>query len=62
MFIDDAFRIVAGREFHSAGPATSNILFPNWRFDLLTRKSPLEADRSPYLDFTAAHVVTEDDR
>ena len=62
MLIEEEFRIVAGKEFHSAGPATPNILFPNCRFALFTRKSPLEAERSPYLDSTAAHDVTKDDK
>ena len=55
----EEFRIVVGKEFHSAGPATSNILFPNCRFAPFIRKSPLEAERSLCLDSKAAHGVTK---
>ena len=40
---EEDLRIGSCREFHPAGPATSNILFPNCNFDLLTVvKSSLE--------------------
>jgi len=45
VYIDEYLRIGSGREFHSAGPATSNILFTNCKFTLLTTKSPFEAER-----------------
>src|SRR6218665_1061664 len=41
---EEDLRIGSGREFHPAGPATSNILFPNCNFAILTTKSSFEAE------------------
>jgi len=43
VFIEEDLQIGCGREFHAAGLATLNILFPNCEFALLTTKSCFEA-------------------
>ena len=54
VFIEEDLRFGTGREFHSAGPGTSNILFPNCKSSLLTTNFPFEAERNPCLDSSAA--------